>query len=127
MTIRLDGKVVLITGTGGGQGRAAALEFAAAGAHVIGCDIDGATNQGTVELVKKAGYAMVGIHPVDLGDPTDARRWVEEAAAVHGRIDVVYNNASVARFAPFEEFPIADWSFTIRNELDLVFYVSRFA
>jgi len=124
---RLDDKVVLITGTGGGQGRAAALMFAAAGAHVIGCDINSVANRETVDLVKKAGFTMVGFDPVDLGDPDGARRWVEESAAVHGRIDVLYNNASAARFAPFEEFPIADWNFTVRNELDIVFYATRFA
>ena len=37
---RLSGKVVLITGTGGGQGREAALRFAREGAIVVGCDVD---------------------------------------------------------------------------------------
>ncbi|MCK9563832.1 MAG: SDR family oxidoreductase, partial [Bacteroidales bacterium] len=49
------------------------------------------------------------------------------AAQRHGRIDVVYNNASAARFAPFGELNVEDWRFTMRNEADLVFHVCRFA
>lgn len=126
-TQRLKNKVALITGTGGGQGRAAALRFTAEGALVIGCDVKVDGNHETLELVKAAGGSMVAMEPVDLGDPAQAKKWVEDAAAVHGRIDILYNNASAARFAPIESFPIEDWQFTVRNELDLVFYVIRFA
>lgn len=127
MTKRLKNKVALITGTGGGQGRAAALRFTAEGALVVGCDVKVDGNRETLELVKAAGGSMVAMEPVDLGDPKQAQKWVEDAAAVHGRIDILYNNASSARFAPIESFPIEDWQFTVRNELDLVFYVTRFA
>jgi meso-butanediol dehydrogenase/(S,S)-butanediol dehydrogenase/diacetyl reductase len=124
---RLEGKVALITGTGSGQGRAAALKFAEEGALVIGCDINLETSEETVALVDKAGLAMTAMAPVDLGDPDEARRWVETAAAVHGRIDVVYNNASGPRFAPLPEMSIETWREGIRNELDLVFFVTKYA
>jgi NAD(P)-dependent dehydrogenase (short-subunit alcohol dehydrogenase family) len=127
MTQKLKNKVALITGTGGGQGRAAALRFAAEGALIVGCDVKTHGNRETVELVKAAGGSITTMEPVDLGDPAQAKKWVEDALAVHGRIDILYNNASAARFAPIESFPIEDWQFTIRNELDLVFYVTRFA
>ena len=52
---RLAGKVALITGTGGGMGRAAAILFAAEGARVVGCDIDAAGSARTVELARQAG------------------------------------------------------------------------
>src|SRR5580704_10644519 len=124
---RLEGKVALITGTGSGQGRAAALKFAEEGALVIGCDINLETSEETVALVEKAGLAMTAMAPVDLGDPDEAREWVEAAAAVHGRIDVVYNNASGPRFAPLPEMSIETWRAGIRNELDLVFFVTKYA
>lgn len=127
MSGRLKGKVALITGTGGGQGREAALRFAAEGAVVVGCDIDGQANEGTVALVHEAGGRMSGTAPVDLGDPEQARRWVEGAAAEHGRIDILYNNASAARFGTVAGLSVEDWRFTIRNELDLVFYTTKFA
>jgi NAD(P)-dependent dehydrogenase (short-subunit alcohol dehydrogenase family) len=127
MATDLSGKVALITGTGGGQGRAAALRFAAAGAHVIGCDVKIEGNRETAQLVNAAGGSIVTMEPVDLGDPGQAQKWVEDAAKIRGRIDIVYNNASGAVFEPFESFSIAGWQAGIRNELDLVFYVTRFA
>jgi NAD(P)-dependent dehydrogenase (short-subunit alcohol dehydrogenase family) len=127
MSGRLAGKVALITGTGGGQGRLAALRFAEEGAIVVGCDVQQAGSEETVRLVREAGYEMTASAPVDLGDPDGARGWVEAAAELHGRIDVLYNNASAARFGPIETFSDEDWRFTMRNEIDLVFYATRAA
>jgi meso-butanediol dehydrogenase/(S,S)-butanediol dehydrogenase/diacetyl reductase len=127
MAGRLDGKVALITGTGGGQGRAAAELFCAEGASVVGCDLNAAENARTVELVRAAGGEMAGMAPVDLGDSREARQWVADAAAVHGRIDVLFNNAAAPRFAPIPELSDEDWHFTIRNELDLIFFVTQAA
>jgi meso-butanediol dehydrogenase/(S,S)-butanediol dehydrogenase/diacetyl reductase len=127
MTGRLDGKVALMTGTGGGQGRAAALRFISEGALVVGCDLNAAGNDETIQLVEAAGGHMVGMAPVDLGDPNDAKAWVDEAAAVHGKVDILYNNAGGGRHGPIEEITIDDWRFTMRNEVDLVFFVTKFA
>jgi NAD(P)-dependent dehydrogenase (short-subunit alcohol dehydrogenase family) len=119
--------VALITGTGGGQGRAAAHLFCEEGARVVGCDLNAAENAHTVDAVQAAGGDMIGMAPVDLGDSRDARRWVADAAAVHGRIDVLFNNAAAPRFAPLPDLSEDDWHFTIRNELDLIFYVTQAA
>jgi len=124
---RLQGKIALITGTAGGQGRAAAVRFATDGAIVIGCDVKEEGNRETIELVRGAGGEMSGTAPVELDDPDQAREWVDDAAALHGRIDVLYNNASAVRFAPIAEMSVEDWQFSVRNELDLVFYVTRVA
>jgi NAD(P)-dependent dehydrogenase (short-subunit alcohol dehydrogenase family) len=124
---RLAGKVALITGTGGGQGRAAAIRFAEEGALVVGCDVKAEGNAETVELVTRAGGSMTGFAPVDLGDPVAAARWVDDGASVHGRVDALYNNASAARFGTIDVFTVDDWDFTVRNELDLVFYVVKAA
>ena len=124
---RLAGKVALITGTGGGMGRAAAILFAQEGARVVGCDINPAESAETVELARKTGGEMTAMAPVDLGDPDAAADWVNQAAAAHGGIDVLYNNASAIRMAPIDELSVADWQFTLRNELDTVFYVTRAA
>ena len=127
MAASFEGKTILITGTGGGQGRAAALRFALAGAQVVGCDVKEEGNRETAAMVREAGGSIVTMQPIDLGDPETARRWVEDAAALNGRIDVLYNNASAARFLPIESFTVEAWQFTVRNELDLVFYATRFA
>ena len=124
---RLEGKVALITGTGGGQGRVAALRFAREGAVVVGCDTAAAAHAETRRLVEAEGFELHGSAPVDLGDHEQARAWVESAAEQFGRIDVLYNNASAARFGPVAEFSIADWHYTIRNEIDLIFYTTKYA
>ncbi|MGX1675502.1 SDR family NAD(P)-dependent oxidoreductase [Streptomyces sp. NPDC055400] len=127
MNGRLEGRVALITGTGGGMGRAAALRFAEDGAVVVGCDLNVEANDETATTVRAAGGRMTTAAPVDLGDSTAARTWVEQAVAEHGRLDIVYNNASAARFGPVGAIPLDDWHFTVRNELDLVFHVTQAA
>jgi meso-butanediol dehydrogenase / (S,S)-butanediol dehydrogenase / diacetyl reductase len=125
--VRLDGKVALVTGIGGGMGRTAALMFCSAGARVVGCDLNAPGCEETVRLAKEAGADLTAMSGVDLGDPAAARAWVDEAADVLGGIDILYNNASTQRFAPIEELSSDDWDFTIRNELNLVFYTCKAA
>lgn len=124
---RLEGKVALITGIGGGMGRAAALRFAREGARVIGCDLfpEGAAE--TVRLVREAGGDITNFAPVELSDAASAAQWVDAAAEVHGGIDILYNNASSPRFGPIDEISVEDWDFVIDNELNLVFYATRAA
>jgi len=124
---RPAGKVALITGTAGGQGRAAAVLFAREGAVVIGCDVKSEEAAETLEMVRGDGGQMTSMHPVDLSDPTQARRWVSDAAASHCGFDVLYNNAAAPRFAPIASMSEEDWHFTIRNELHLTFYVTSAA
>ncbi|MGP3769697.1 SDR family NAD(P)-dependent oxidoreductase [Streptomyces sp. SDT5-1] len=124
---RLDAKVALITGIGGGMGRAAALRFAAEGAKVVGCDLIAEGAQETVRLVREAGGEITNFAPVELSDAAAAARWVDEAAGVYGGFDILYNNASSPRFGPIDELPVEDWDFVMNNELNLVFYATRAA
>jgi meso-butanediol dehydrogenase/(S,S)-butanediol dehydrogenase/diacetyl reductase len=124
---RLDGKVALITGTAGGQGAAAARLFAAEGATVIGCDLDGPGARAVAESVVGEGRAMTAYAPVDLADPDAAAAWVAQAVSTAGGIDILYNNASAPRVGPFAEMTWDDWRFTQRNELDLIFTVTSAA
>jgi NAD(P)-dependent dehydrogenase (short-subunit alcohol dehydrogenase family) len=123
----LAGKVALITGTAGGQGRAAALRFAAEGAMVAGCDVKADAARETVQLVRATGGQMTSTHPLDLANEAAVHHWVDDVAGRFGGIDIVYNNAGATRFAPLERTTYADWSFTMRNELDIVFLVTRAA
>ena len=125
MTGRLNGKIAVITGTGGGQGRAAALLFASEGAAVIGCDLAADRAEETLALVRAQGGRMTSAHPIDLGDCDAVAAWIDEAAATFGGIDLVYNNASAPRFATTDRMSPEDWRFTIRNELDIVFTVTQ--
>lgn len=118
-------KVVLISGTGGGQGREAALAFAREGAKVLGCDIVVKNSEETTRLVNEAGGEMISLEPVDLADPGDAKRWVDAAIKQWGQVDVLYNNAASVGLAPFEVATIDHWNYTIRNELTLSYVAAR--
>ena len=124
---RLDGKVALITGTGGGQGRAAALFFAREGARVVGCDLKEAGAAETVEMVRAAGGDMVSLQPLDLGDGDQVKRWIDFAEKTYGGFDILYNNASAPKFVSVEDMTWEDWHFTIRNELDLIYWACHHA
>lgn len=124
---RLSGKVALISGTARGQGREAARIFAREGARVVACDIDAAGAQQTAEIVQREGGEIVSMGPVDLSRRQEASSWVEGAVDAFGGIDILYNNASLPRFAPVPHMSEDDWSFTLRNELDLVWYCSQAA
>jgi NAD(P)-dependent dehydrogenase (short-subunit alcohol dehydrogenase family) len=124
---RLDGKVALISGTGRGMGRAAALEFAAQGAAVFGCDLDVKASAETVGLVTAAGGQMAALGPVDLSGADGARAWVGAAVAEFGGVDVLYNNASALRNGALMDLSDDDWHFTVRNELDIVWFSVRAA
>lgn len=124
---RLDGKVALISGTARGMGRSAALEFAARGAAVFGCDLDEKANAETVDMITEAGGRMAALAPADLSGAKGARAWVDAAVAEFGGVDILYNNASALRNGALEELSDEDWHFTIRNELDIVWYSVRAA
>jgi len=78
-------------------------------------------------MVQDAGGEMVSIEPLDLGDLDQAQRLVELTAQTYDRLDILYNNAGAARFAPVTDFPMEDWEFTIRNELHLIFTMIKAA
>jgi meso-butanediol dehydrogenase / (S,S)-butanediol dehydrogenase / diacetyl reductase len=126
MSERLADKVALITGTAGGQGRAAALLFAQEGAIVVGCDLKDEDNHQTVQMVADAGGKMEAT-TIDVTEAQSAKGWVNDAAAKYGGIDIVYNNAALEWFTPFPEMSEEDWHRTIRYELDGIFFVTQAA
>ena len=127
MAGRLAGKVCVITGTGGSMGRATALTFAREGASVVGCDVFAEPAEETVEMVHAAGGQMVSLHPCRLGDPAECARLVELAVSEFGRIDVLYNLAARSHFHWLEGFTDQEWDAARKDEVDLVFYLTRAA
>ncbi len=127
MLERLLGKVCIITGTGGSIGREAALIFAREGALVVGCDlqVDGA--ESTVEAVRAAGGTMVSLQPCRLSKPADCQALVDFAMRSFSRIDVLFNNAAMACFNWLEDITDDEWDRNRREEVDLVFYLTRAA
>jgi len=125
MAGRLEGKVCVITGTGGAIGRAAARMFAAQGAIVVGNDIHEASAAETVELVRRDGFQMDSVHPCDLSQPAEAQRLIATTIERHGRVDVLYNNGGGVEMAWLKDMTPDQWSFTLRNELDLIFHAVK--
>jgi len=122
---RLDGKIALITGIGGGMGRTAALTFAREGARVVGCDLFDEGAAETVRLVREAGGEIESFTPVNLADAPAAAAWITDALAVFGGADILYNNASSPRFGDIQDLSIEDWDYVMDNELNLVFYATK--
>ncbi|MCU1278539.1 MAG: Dehydrogenase [bacterium] len=127
MANRLAGKVVIITGTGGSMGREAALIFAREGARVVGSDLHTEGAQATVEAVRAAGGTMVSLHPCDLSRSSDCRALVDLAVQSFGRIDVLFNNAAMGYFNWIEDISDEEWDRNRREEVDLVFFLTRAA
>jgi NAD(P)-dependent dehydrogenase (short-subunit alcohol dehydrogenase family) len=127
MSGRLSGKVCVVTGTGGSMGRATAVAFARAGASVVGCDVTVEPAQSTVEMVRGAGGEMVSMHPCHLSEPADCRALVELALSTYGRVDVLFNLAAMSYFNWLEDITDEEWDRARRDEVDLVFYLTRAA
>ena len=92
--MRLQDKVVIITGAGGGMGRTAALMFAGEGARVVVAEFGEAAGVETVRQVEAAGGRATFVK-VDVSDEAEARAMVDHAVATYGRLDVLYNNAGI--------------------------------
>jgi NAD(P)-dependent dehydrogenase (short-subunit alcohol dehydrogenase family) len=122
---RLEGKVCLVTGTGGSMGRATAVAFAREGALIVGCDVVVEAAEETVEIVRASGGRMTSMHPCHLSDPDDCRSLVAVALEAFGRIDVLFNLAADSAFNRLEDITDKEWDYARHNEVDLVFYLTR--
>jgi NAD(P)-dependent dehydrogenase (short-subunit alcohol dehydrogenase family) len=109
------------------MGRASAMTFAREGALVVGCDVAVQLAAETVEMVQATGGTMTSLHPCYLDEPTECARLVDLAISEFGRIDVLYNLAARSHFSPIESFSDKDWDAARRDEVDLVFYLTRAA
>lgn len=124
---KLSGKVCIVTGTGGGMGRATALTFAREGALVVGCDVAVQQAEDTVEMVRALGIEMVSMQPCRLTDPAECAALVDLAIQTFGRIDVLFNLAGRSHFGLLEDVTDEDWDAARRDEVDLIFYLTRAA
>jgi NAD(P)-dependent dehydrogenase (short-subunit alcohol dehydrogenase family) len=127
MSGRLSGKVCIVTGTGGSVGRAAALAFSREGASVVGCDVTVATAEATAEMVRAQGGTMTSLQPCHLTEPAECRTLVDFAVRAYGRIDVLFNNAAMAYFNWLEDITDDEWNRDLREEINLVFFLTRAA
>jgi len=131
----VEGKVIVVTGAGGGIGRDIALAMARHGAKVvvndIGAGIDGAGGsagpaQQVVEEIRAAGGEAVP-NTDSVADAASAGRIVECAVDSFGRIDAVVNNAGILRDRFFHKMSVDEWDAVIKVHLYGAYFVSRAA
>lgn len=105
---RLDDMIALVTGAGGGLGRAMALEFAAEGAQMVALDRNEDTVNETAGLAKSGAKPIIPVHG-------DVRKLDDIASALgivqdkYGRLDVLVNNAGVTQRADFRHIDDDEW------------------
>jgi NAD(P)-dependent dehydrogenase (short-subunit alcohol dehydrogenase family) len=116
MAIGFEGKVAIVTGAGGGLGRAHALALAQRGAKVVVNDIGGGGSTGAagpadlvVEEIQKLGGQALANH-CDVTDQGSVLEMVEETIAEWGRVDILINNAGILRDKSFGKIEIGDFT-----------------
>ncbi|MBN1565074.1 MAG: glucose 1-dehydrogenase [Anaerolineae bacterium] len=92
--MRLENKVVLITGAGSGMGREVALLFAKEGARVVLNDLVPETVEETAQMVTQAGGAAIAIAG-NVADEADVEKTVKAGVEKFGKLDTLYNNAGI--------------------------------
>ncbi|TRX76091.1 SDR family oxidoreductase [Pseudomonas mangiferae] len=130
--VRFEDKVVIVTGAGGGLGRAHALLFARHGARVVVNDLGGSTHgegasasaaDKVVAEIREAGGTAVASHD----SVTDGDKIVQAALDAFGRVDVVVNNAGILRDKTFHKMEDADWDQVYRVHVEGAYKVTRAA
>ncbi|HMN46441.1 MAG TPA: SDR family NAD(P)-dependent oxidoreductase [Povalibacter sp.] len=125
MTIDLTGRVAIVTGAGGGLGRAHALLLAARGAKVVVNDLGGSVNgtgaslssaQIVVDEITAAGGEAIA-NGASVSDPTQVEQMVSETLARWGRVDILVNNAGILRDKTFAKMQIEDFRAVVEVHL----------
>jgi NAD(P)-dependent dehydrogenase (short-subunit alcohol dehydrogenase family) len=118
----LTNQVALVTGAGGGIGKATALALAKAGAHVVVADIAGGQATTTAQsIMESQGPRSLGMQ-ADVGDLQDIDRMVRQAMDEFGQIDILVNNAGVTRRADIMDLTEQDWDRIHRVNAKGVFF-----
>jgi len=123
-TVRVDGKVAVITGAGGDLGRGMALCLSGAGARVLVNDKAGARAEETVGLVREQGGEALA-HEADVTRTDEVRAMMARAVAEWGTVDILVNNAGDFRDALIQNMTDEDWDLVVDLSLKGSFICSR--
>lgn len=127
MDLKLNNKVAVVLAASKGLGRAIATTLSAEGAKVIiGSRNADELNKTAAEIQQLTGNEVVAI-PVDVSQSDDREKFITEAAAKFGRIDILLNNAGGPPFDKFENFDEQAWQKAFDLNLLSVAHLSRLA
>jgi NAD(P)-dependent dehydrogenase (short-subunit alcohol dehydrogenase family) len=134
MGTEFNGRVAVITGAGNGLGRAYAMSLASEGALVVVNDIGATLENGALrysadatvaEITAAGGSAVSSLDSV--ATPEGASNIILTALAAFGRIDILINNAGIARHKPFEDCSVTDLREIVATHLEGGFLVTQSA
>lgn len=92
LVLSMKGKSGYVTGAGSGIGRASAIALAKAGAQVIVSDIDEASGNETVKIIKQDG-GEASFFKCNVTDETEVKALINETVSIYGKLDFAHNNA----------------------------------
>jgi meso-butanediol dehydrogenase / (S,S)-butanediol dehydrogenase / diacetyl reductase len=119
---RFEGKIVIVTGAGSGIGAGTARRFLREGAFVV---LNGRREHKLHETISGFDASKSLVHPGDVSDEEYVKRLVKDTITKFGKLDVLVNNAAVARIAPFAEHTTQDWRRVMGTDLDAVYFGTR--
>src|SRR5258708_9315830 len=126
MTGVLHGRTIIVTGAGGGIGRAASVVLAKAGANVVVSDVVEESGAATVQEIK-AGAGTGMFVKAALSAEHEVSALVDRAVAPYGRLDGAFNNAGLEQCAlPLHELTTAQWERALRVDLTSVFWCIKY-
>jgi NAD(P)-dependent dehydrogenase (short-subunit alcohol dehydrogenase family) len=123
---RFEGKVIVITGSGGGIGTAIAQRFARESGQVVVTDTNVEGAEATTKLIVDEGLKATTMI-ADISNRDACYKLIEDTVAKFGKIDVLINNAGINRRGPLMELTDEDWDLTMQVNVTSMFHLCRAA
>jgi NAD(P)-dependent dehydrogenase (short-subunit alcohol dehydrogenase family) len=123
--MKLTNRIVVVTGSGSGIGRACAIEFAREGAKVIVADINLQGAEETVNLIRD-GIGNAAAFRTDISKPESVKQLVDFSIKTHSKIDVLINNAAIQINKTIEDMTFEEWNLQMSVNVGGIFLCSKY-
>jgi NAD(P)-dependent dehydrogenase (short-subunit alcohol dehydrogenase family) len=123
--MKFKNRVVVITGSGSGIGRACAAEFAKEGAQVVVADINSDAAKETVQLIEDSGGTAFAVE-TDVSNPASVQKLVEKTIGRFSAVHAVVNNAAIQVNKTVEDTSFEEWNQQLSINLGGVFLCSKY-